>query len=118
MARPKGIPSDPKSLPTLELLSVFLAVKGLFSLLKTYKKFKINKIVIAVDAQVVLSWLLTDLVKTKNQLACNRIKDIHRMIKDLKDKFKIPISFKYVPTDQNPADLLTRGLSFDVFKKN
>ena len=117
-ARPKGVPSDPKSLPTLELLSVFLAVKGLFSLLKTYQKLKINKIVIAVDAQVVLSWLVTDVVKTKNQFALNRIKDIHRILRDLKIKFKIPISFKYIPTDQNPADLLTRGLSFDVFKKN
>ena len=118
LARPRVVPSDPKSLPTLELLSVFLAVKGLFSMLKTYSNYNINKIVIAVDAQVVLSWLLTDVVKTKNQLACNRIKDIHRMLKELKDKFKIPISFRYIPTAENPADLLTRGLSFEVFKKN
>ena len=65
-----------------------------------------------------MSWLLTDTVKTKNQFARNRIKDIHRMLKDLRDKSGIPISFKYIPTDQNPADLLTRGISFDVFKKN
>ena len=40
------------------------------------------------------------------------------MLKELKEKYKIPICFKYVPTGQNPGDLLTRGLSFDVFQRN
>ena len=39
------------------------------------------------------------------------------MLKELHDKFKVPIQFRYVPTDQNPADLLTRGLSFEMFKQ-
>ena len=80
-AKSKVAPLKRKSLPTLELLSVFLSHKGLFSLLKTFRKVKIRKIVIAVDAQVVLAWLLSDDVKTKNQFAKNRIMDIHKMKK-------------------------------------
>ena len=37
---------------------------------------------------------------------------------DLLDQYQIPISFKYVPTDHNPGDLLTRGMTLDQFKKN
>ena len=80
-AKSKVAPLKRKSLPTLELLSVYLSHKGLFSLLKTFRKVKIRKIVIAVDAQVVLAWLLSDDVKTKNQFAKNRIMDIHKMKK-------------------------------------
>ena len=54
-AKAKVAPLKRKSLPTLELLSVFLGYKGLFSILNTFKEVKIGKIVIAVDAQVVLA---------------------------------------------------------------
>ena len=83
-AKCKGIPHKKKSLPTLELLSVYLAIKGLYSLLKAYSKFKILNIFIAVDAQVVISWLLSTNIKASNMFARNRIKDIHTMLKELK----------------------------------
>ena len=38
------------------------------------------------------------------------------MTQELKVKYNLDIVFKYVPTDQNPADLLTRGLSLNKFK--
>ena len=118
LSKSKVAPLQTKSLPTLELLGVFLAFKGLFCILKTFSKVKFNHIFVAVDAQVVLSWLLSDVVKTKNQFARNRIRDVHRMMKDLLDQYRVPISFKYVRTDQNPGDLLTRGLSLNQFKQN
>ena len=118
LSKAKVAPLLTKSLPTLELLGVFLSVKGLFSILKTFSKVSINNVYVAVDAQVVLSWLLSDVVKTKNQFARNRIRDVHRMKKDLFDQYGIQINFKYVSTDENPADLLTRGLSLDQFKQN
>ena len=96
----KDVPHEKKSLPILELLSVYLAVKGLYTLLKAYSKFKILNIYLAVDAQVVISWLLSDNVKTSNMFARNRIKDVHSMLKDLKEKDKIPISGKHI-TDFN-----------------
>ncbi|CAL4117170.1 unnamed protein product, partial [Meganyctiphanes norvegica] len=116
-AKPKVAPLKPKSLPTLELMSVFLAFKGLFSILKNLRNVKINNIFIAVDAQVVLSWLLSDNIKTKNLYAQNRVRDIQRMKGELVEKYNIPFHFRYVPTSFNPADLLTRGLSLETFTK-
>ena len=57
-----------KSLPTLELLSVFLAIKCLPTLLNAYSQGMILSITIAVDAQVVLAWLLSEEIKTKINL--------------------------------------------------
>ena len=76
----------------------------------------IQEIVIAVDAQVVLSWLMSQQIKTKNQFAKNRLKDISMMTQELKVKYNLDIVFKYVPRDQIPADFLTRGLSLNKFK--
>lgn len=120
LSKSKVAPLKPKAktLPVLELLGVFLAFKGLFSLLKTLKGVKINNIYVAVDAQVVLTWLLTDIVKTKNQFTRNRIRDVHRMKKEIFESSRIPFHFKYVPTKENPGDMLTRGLTLEQFKSS
>ena len=83
-----------------------------------YKKFNIATISVAVDAQVVLSWLLTERVKIKNVFAANRIKDIQVMLGELKTTHNLNVNFKYVPTRENPADLLTRGLTLAAFKQD
>ena len=117
-SRTKVAPVIKKSLPTLELLGVFLALKNLFSMLSTFKKVNIKNVYLATDSQVVLSWLLADIVKTKNQFARNRIKDCHKMFGDITKQFNIHMQYKYVPTKENPGDLLTRGLSLHSFKEN
>ena len=40
------------------------------------------------------------------------------MIRELKEEKSLSVKFRYVHTDQNPADLLTRGITFEVFKQN
>ena len=80
-AKAKVAPMKPKSLPTLELLAVFLVSNCLLSLRKVSSRIWIGDIVISVDAQVVLSWLLSDDIKTKNQFVKNKLKDIHQMIR-------------------------------------
>ena len=72
-AKFKVAPMKPKSLPTLELLIVFLAIKSLLPLLRAYPRIRIGDIVISVDAPVVLSWLLSDNIKTKNQFVKNKL---------------------------------------------
>ena len=57
-------------------------------------------------------------IKTKNQLAKNRLKDIQVMIKEIKDKYNLDILFKYVHIKDNPADMLTRGMTLDKFNAN
>ena len=54
-AKAKVVPIKSKSLPTLELLSVFLAIKCLPTLLNAYSQRMIHNITISVDAQVVLA---------------------------------------------------------------
>ena len=63
-ANAKVAPVKSKSLPTLELLSVFLAIKCLPTLLDAYSQGMIHNITISVDAQVVLAWLLSEEIKT------------------------------------------------------
>ena len=57
-----------RSLPVLELLGAHLAIKLIPTLLDAYNSMSVNQIFLAVDAQVVLTWLLTENVKTKTYL--------------------------------------------------
>ena len=74
-AKSKNAPTKTKSLPTLELLSVFLAFKCLDSILNAVTG-KIDSIIICVDAQIVLPWILSSVLKVKKLFASNRVKDI------------------------------------------
>ena len=80
----------------------------------TFKNCAVN-LVTFVDAQVELSWLLEDNLKTKNLFALNRVKDINKLKSELSVKYNMPVNYRFVPTSQNPADMLTRCLSFDIY---
>ena len=99
------------SLPTLELLAVYLALKCLLNLLGNLKRSSVIKLTIAMDSQIVLSWILNESVKTKNIFAANRIKDIVEFQRTLLEQHNLTCTFRYVQTDKNPADLLTRGIT-------
>lgn len=111
----KSAPTKTKSLPTLELMSVFLAMKCLPTILSSLCEKTVSNVLISVDAQVVLSWILSNNVKSKNVFANNRVKDIAQFRRDIKQNFSLDVTFKYVPTDLNPADLVTRGITFKEF---
>lgn len=114
----KTAPLQERTLPTLELLSVFIGLQGLKTMLGIFKNCNFRKVYVAVDAQIVLSWILSDIVKNKKVFVANRIKDIKKMKADIFAEFSVEIQFKYVPTAENPADLLTRGLSLESYKQN
>lgn len=117
-AKAKNAPTKPKTLPTLELLSVYLAFKCLPILLKSFMNANIKDLFICIDAQVVISWIMTKNVKSKNTFALNRVKDIALYRDQIETEFNLNCNFKYIPTEFNPADLLTRGLTFREFHKN
>ena len=110
----KVAPSTGKTLPTLELMAAHLALKCLPSIITAINK-NIVDLIIAVDAQIVLTWILSNHVKVKNVCARNRVKDISEMRKQLEEEFKLTCKFKYIPTELNVSDMLTRGLSFKEF---
>ena len=116
-AKAKVAPQKKKSLPTLELMSVYLAMKCLPFIMDAYNNIKFKCIYIAVDSQVVLSWLVGNTVKTKNVFARNRIKDIAAFKESIFNTYQIDISYNFINSEHNPADLLTRGLSFKEFEK-
>ena len=77
----------------------------------------VKKVYLGVDAQIVLAWL-TSPISTKNVYTANRIKDTVKFISDVKREYNIDVQLKFVPTQENPADLLTRGLTLQQFLDN
>ena len=117
-AKAKIAPMNDKTLPVLELMAVYLALKCLPTILDNCEGFVPTNLVVATDAQVVLSWLLSQTMNSKNIFARNRLKDILQMNLGLESQYGLKPLFKYVATSQNPADLITRGLSIRKFRSN
>ena len=103
------------SVPTLELMGVILAFKCLPSILEAYSNIQFQFININVDAQVVLSWLLTKEPKVKSKFIRNRVLEADSLKGEITKRFNLPIMYHYVISDQNPADLTTKGLSYSKY---
>ena len=48
----------------------------------------------------------------------NKLKDIHPIIRGLKEKKSLILKFRYVHTDQNHANLLTRGITLEKLQQD
>ena len=60
-----------------------------------------------VDSQVVLSWILSNKAPKRNVFVNNRLKDIAGLLDNIRIK-QAPVSFSYIPSLSNQADLLTK----------
>ena len=103
------------SVPTLELMGVILAFKCLPLILEAYDNIQFQFININVDAQVVLNWLLTKEPKVKSKFVRNRVLEADSLKNEISKQFKLPVVYHYVMTKENPADLITRGLSYTAY---
>ena len=103
------------SIPTLELLGVILALKCLPLILETYTNVQFQFLNINVDAQVVLSWLITKEPKVKVKFIRNRVLEADCLKTELSEKFALPVMYHYINTNDNPADLVTKGLSYNKY---
>ena len=95
------------TLPRLELMAIVIATR-LSKFVEEALKLKYNftEKTIWSDSQVALGWITNGkLLSVFNQ---NRVQEINQSTH----------KFKYVPTDQNPADLLTRGISTMSLKRS
>jgi hypothetical protein len=118
-SKTKVAPMTHKSIPSLELLAIYLAFKCVTGILNSYgDDYKFCEVNIFTDAQVVLGWLLATNLKVSQVFVSNRVKEIHEIVKTIKQEYDVNTSFYYVNTTQNPADLQTRGLSYKEFNKN
>ena len=100
MSKSRVKPLKDITLPRMELLATFIATRLSQFILKSFSRVNIQKVVLWSDSQIVLHWIKGD--KKLPMFVENRVK----VIRDASFS-----DIKYCPTKDNPADLLTRGIS-------
>ncbi|XP_045778928.1 uncharacterized protein LOC123876677 isoform X1 [Maniola jurtina] len=98
-AKSKVNPSKPTTIPRLELLGALLAARLCKAALESLR-CTISRCVHWSDSSVVLGWLRTSPSKLKTFVA-NRVVEICETT--------TPANWRHVPTNYNPADLISRG---------
>ena len=99
------------TIPRLELLGMLIGCRML-RFLATELHIPIQHFHVWTDSQCVLHWLKT--VKPLTRWVENRLKEI----KEIQHSLKGPVSFHYVPSADNPADIGTRGSTFQELNQN
>jgi hypothetical protein len=97
------------TIPRLELLALLISMR-ILKFLKNELNIKITNHHIWSDSQCVLSWLKT--TKELPRFINNRIKEI----KKINDQYDC--EFHYLKSNDNPADIASRGISADELKHN
>ena len=104
--RKKGVTVKPLSLPRLELLAVLIGTRATKFVVDELN-LCISKKVILTDSQCVLHWIKSD--KQLPVFVQNRVDEI-RQLKN--------VSFGFIPSQDNPADFATRGLTVLEIKQS
>ena len=100
LAMGKINPTKQETVPRLELEAARMSTKVAKIVLKAYPTFSRDDIVYFSDSQTVLKWLNMG-TRLQDTYTGHRVSDI--------TKFSEPEQWRYVPTDENPADILSRG---------
>ena len=99
MSKSRAAPLKKHSLPRLKLMAAVVAAR-----LCSFVKASLNStatVFLCSDSQIVLSWIFSD--KKLKPFVSNRVSEIPY----------ISTTWRYCPSGDNPADLLTRGITFD-----
>jgi hypothetical protein len=107
IAKTRVKPLKETTIPRMELLAAVTAyrlIKYTQEALNGLISFK--KQVIWIDSQIVLHWIKSE--KKLPIFVHNRVKELH----------EFPGDFRYVTSKDNPADLLTRGISAEELKNS
>jgi len=98
--------NDTQKMPHLELQAALIGMRILVAILRGLPNFNIERAVLWSDSQTVLHQILNEDSRFEMWHA-NRLDDIRQMGRDL----GIPVEYRHVPTDLNPADLASRGFA-------
>ena len=96
-----------ESIPRLELCAALL-LSQLIEKVVAAIKIQFNEIILWSDSTITLSWILTEPYKLKTFIA-NRVSKIQTI------KKKHNITWKHVSSSDNPADLVSRGMSSEQY---
>ena len=98
------------SICRLELMGVLVAVRLAETLVKEMTA-KIEKIIFWSDSTTVLHWI-RQISSTYKAFVGNRVSEIHPIMSNLETTLGAgTVSWRYMPTEANPADDISRGLS-------
>ena len=100
IAKSRVAPLKPLTLPKLELMGALTAARLCNFVLQALHTLNIS-IHLWSDSQIVLHWITGK--KATNTFVSHRITEIHNL--------SGPDCWRYCPTQDNPADLLTRGIT-------
>ena len=100
-SKTRNAPIKEMSIPRLELTASYLLAKLMALVIKFHDHIKFDRLVYYSDSTTVLHWVQSN-HKQWTVYVANRVKDINLL--------SSPDDWKYVRTDQNPADLGSRGL--------
>ena len=107
MAKNRVAPLKQLSLPKLELMAALIAAR-----LSRFIREALNSLNLTTflwtDSQIVLYWLQGN--KKLDIFVTNRVSEIHQLTADTK--------WNFCPTSDNPADLLTRGITSSQLKSS
>lgn len=106
MTKSRVAPIKELTLPRLELMAATIGARLTRFVCNHLKESNISQCILWSDSQIVLSWLASD--KPLPTFVKNRVKEIRSA------EFS---EFKYCPTTENPADLLTRGMTVKELQK-
>uniref|UniRef100_A0A914XCT4 Integrase catalytic domain-containing protein n=1 Tax=Plectus sambesii TaxID=2011161 RepID=A0A914XCT4_9BILA len=99
-------PKKEISLPRMELLAALIGVR-IMKFVADQLRLHVDKKIIWSDSQCVLHWIQSS--KYLSTFVTNRVKDI---------RAEEDIHFRYISTDENPADLSSRGLKAAQLEDN
>ncbi|XP_071132834.1 uncharacterized protein [Mytilus edulis] len=105
MAKTRVAPLKELTLPQLELMAAVIGARLVNHLKST---LECSSITLWSDSQIVLHWLKS--TKTLKRFITNRVNEINDLT--------YSHIWKYCPTDCNPADLLTRGITSEKYKES
>ena len=102
MAKTRVAPIKQLTLPKLELMAALIGARLLSFIHNTMMDlYPTLEVYLWSDSQIVLSWLHSN--KQLKQFIANRVNSIRELFP--------PSIWHYCPTQENPADVLTRGLT-------
>jgi hypothetical protein len=107
IGKAKVAPSGGHKIPRLELCSAVLAAE-LWQMISTQTSLDPCQVTFHTDSKVVLGYINNE-TRRFHTYVSNRVERIRHISK--------PNQWKYVPTDENPADLATRCVQEDLRQK-